>query len=293
VVVIDSPPPGDLAVARAAADAADTVVMPTTPNYADLDRVNATAEIAAGKPAGATMVQVRGGLEDAAAQPPGSMLPPPHAGSAGSDGAALPPAGSSPVSWLLAAGAAGFRAGDRDAAQVMQQRFQGTLTQLTGSLFDAGLISQTASDLPPQALRRAVTRAADLLDDTIRHAHTAAFAEHDRTTHTPSSAGKPGTALQPGMSAPAGPPTAADRDAVRLSKLARESVRAQSRYQELKAQTLEAATRYAETVDRVAATLAQLATSHPPRLPEQDQAAEAFTAWHGRPEGANMGGGSG
>ena len=67
VVVIDSPPPGDLAVARAAVDAADTVVMPTTPNYADLDRVNATAEIAAGKSAGATLVQVRGGLEDAAA----------------------------------------------------------------------------------------------------------------------------------------------------------------------------------------------------------------------------------
>jgi chromosome partitioning protein len=48
---------------------ADHVVMPVPPKAADLDRVAATAQIAAslGKPAAAVLTQVRGGIEDAVA----------------------------------------------------------------------------------------------------------------------------------------------------------------------------------------------------------------------------------
>jgi chromosome partitioning protein len=68
VVVIDTPPPGALEKARAAFAAADLVVMPVPPNLADLDRVQGTRSVAAeyGKPAGAVLVQVRGGIEDSA-----------------------------------------------------------------------------------------------------------------------------------------------------------------------------------------------------------------------------------
>ena len=69
VVVIDTPPPGALHAAEMAIRAADAVVMPVPPKAADLDRVAATADIAAslGKPAAVALTQVRGGLEDAAA----------------------------------------------------------------------------------------------------------------------------------------------------------------------------------------------------------------------------------
>jgi chromosome partitioning protein len=68
VVIIDTPPPGALDVTRSAIQLADVTVMPVPPNAADLDRVQATAAIAskAGRPASAVLVQVRGGIEDAA-----------------------------------------------------------------------------------------------------------------------------------------------------------------------------------------------------------------------------------
>jgi len=69
VVIIDTPPPGALALARGAFEVADQVVMPVPPNLADLDRVPATMKIAAdyGRPAAAVLTQVRGGIEDRAA----------------------------------------------------------------------------------------------------------------------------------------------------------------------------------------------------------------------------------
>lgn len=69
IVIIDTPPPGALHAAEMAVRVADTVVMPVPPKAADLDRVAATAQIAAGmgKPAAAVLTQVRGGIEDAAA----------------------------------------------------------------------------------------------------------------------------------------------------------------------------------------------------------------------------------
>jgi chromosome partitioning protein len=68
VIVIDTPPPGARDITDSAVDAADTIVMPVPPNAADLDRVDATREIAVkyGKPAAAVLTQVRGGLEDSA-----------------------------------------------------------------------------------------------------------------------------------------------------------------------------------------------------------------------------------
>lgn len=69
VIVLDTPPPGIRQITRAAVELADMTVMPVPPNAADLDRVPATAAIAqqAGRPAAAVLVQVRGGIEDAAA----------------------------------------------------------------------------------------------------------------------------------------------------------------------------------------------------------------------------------
>ena len=69
VVVIDTPPPGALDRSRDAIELSDRVVMPVPPNLADLDRVQATVEIATGygRPAAAVLTQVRGGIEDSAA----------------------------------------------------------------------------------------------------------------------------------------------------------------------------------------------------------------------------------
>jgi chromosome partitioning protein len=69
VVVIDTPPPGALHAAEMAIRNADRIVMPVPPKAADLDRVAATARIAADmdKPAAAVLTQVRGGIEDAVA----------------------------------------------------------------------------------------------------------------------------------------------------------------------------------------------------------------------------------
>src|SRR5205809_900202 len=62
VVIIDTPPPGALQLARSAFEVADQVVMPVPPHLADLDRVPATMKLAAdyGKPAAAVLTQVRG-----------------------------------------------------------------------------------------------------------------------------------------------------------------------------------------------------------------------------------------
>lgn len=66
LVIVDSPPPGQLQIARAAIAAADYVVIPVTPEKAALDRVGATVDIARqlGKPARAVLTQVRGGLTE-------------------------------------------------------------------------------------------------------------------------------------------------------------------------------------------------------------------------------------
>lgn len=66
VVVIDAPPPGPgaAAIAEAAIEVSDLVVMPIPPRPADMDRVRATKELADkhGKPARAVLTQVRGGV---------------------------------------------------------------------------------------------------------------------------------------------------------------------------------------------------------------------------------------
>jgi chromosome partitioning protein len=69
VVIIDSPPPGDLHNAEAVIEAAHRIVMPVPPQLADLARVPPTASIAAkyGKPARAALTQVRGGIGERAA----------------------------------------------------------------------------------------------------------------------------------------------------------------------------------------------------------------------------------
>jgi chromosome partitioning protein len=66
IVVIDSPPPGALRYAESAIEAADFVVMPTPPQKADLDRVNATVDVARryGRPVGAVLTLVRAGLAE-------------------------------------------------------------------------------------------------------------------------------------------------------------------------------------------------------------------------------------
>jgi chromosome partitioning protein len=65
-VIIDAPPPGPgaLAIAGAAIEAADLVVIPTPPEYAALDRVPATFKQATehGTPALAVLTMVRGHL---------------------------------------------------------------------------------------------------------------------------------------------------------------------------------------------------------------------------------------
>lgn len=67
-VVIDSPPPGPdaLAIATAAVESADLVVIPTPPEYAALDRVPATAKAAANlsKPVLGVLTMVRAGLPE-------------------------------------------------------------------------------------------------------------------------------------------------------------------------------------------------------------------------------------
>ena len=66
MVVIDSPPPGQLQFARAAIAAADYVVVPVSPERAALARVGATVDIARelGKPVRAVLTMVRGGLAE-------------------------------------------------------------------------------------------------------------------------------------------------------------------------------------------------------------------------------------
>jgi chromosome partitioning protein len=68
VVIIDAPPPGNLAVARGAIEAASLVVMPVPPNLADVERVPATIADAAKAdvPARAVLTQVRGRLAERA-----------------------------------------------------------------------------------------------------------------------------------------------------------------------------------------------------------------------------------
>lgn len=68
VVIVDSPPPGALEIARSTLEVADLVVMPCPPNLADLDRVPATMKLAAdcGTPASAVLTQVRAGIAERA-----------------------------------------------------------------------------------------------------------------------------------------------------------------------------------------------------------------------------------
>ena len=66
LVVIDSPPPGLLAMAESVIEAASYVVIPVPPQRADLARVPATVDIARrhGKPARAVLTLVRTGLAE-------------------------------------------------------------------------------------------------------------------------------------------------------------------------------------------------------------------------------------
>ena len=66
LVVIDAPPPGDLAMAHSVIAAANHVIIPVPPQRADLARVDPTAKIARehGKPLRAVLTMVRGGLAE-------------------------------------------------------------------------------------------------------------------------------------------------------------------------------------------------------------------------------------
>jgi chromosome partitioning protein len=66
VAVIDAPPPGALDIARGAIEAADILVMPCPPNFADLARIPATQAEAVkrGIPAYVVLTMVRAGLAD-------------------------------------------------------------------------------------------------------------------------------------------------------------------------------------------------------------------------------------
>jgi len=211
----------------------------------------------------------------AAAQSPACVLPlPPNPVRAGSDGATLPPDGSRPVSWLPGADPASFPGGGHRAEQA-RQRLEDTLTEVTGSLFEAGLALQTALALPPDALRQAAERALDLLDSTIGQARSAAFAERDPGIDTSDGMREPSAALRSGMPARTRRPEAAGNNSARLFKLLQESQRARSRSLELKVQTLEAAARSAATEDRVAVTMVKLAADHPRHLPNLRALSEA------------------
>jgi len=86
----------------------------------------------------------------AAAQSPGSVLPfRSSPDGAGSDDAVLPLDDRRPVSWLQEADPASLPCGGYHADQAAAQWFEDMLTQITGSLFEAGLTLQTALDLPP------------------------------------------------------------------------------------------------------------------------------------------------
>jgi len=224
----------------------------------------------------------------AAAQSPGSVLPFPFSPEgAGSDGAALPPDDRRPVSWRQEADPTNLPGGYH-ADQAAPQWLEDTLTQITGSLFDAGLTLQTALDLPSGALRQAAERALDLLDGTISQARSAAFAGQAPGIGAPDGVREPSAALRPGMPAGTKWPDAAGSTSARLSKLRQESQRTRSRSRELKARTLEAAARSAATEDRVAGTLVKLAADHPRHLPNlralrEAAANEAAPCGNGRP----------
>ena len=57
------------------------------------------------------------------------------------------------MTWLAGADPASLRGGHR--ADQARQRFEDALTQITGSVLEAGLTLQTALDLPAGALRQA------------------------------------------------------------------------------------------------------------------------------------------
>jgi chromosome partitioning protein len=66
VVVFDAPPPGLRAerIVRGVMDVSDTIVMPTPPELAALDRVLSTAQAAAGRRLIAVLTMVRAGLPE-------------------------------------------------------------------------------------------------------------------------------------------------------------------------------------------------------------------------------------
>jgi chromosome partitioning protein len=66
LLVVDSPPPGDMAMIHGVIAAADYVVAPVPPQRADLARIPSTLEIARqyGKPMRAVLTMVRGGLAE-------------------------------------------------------------------------------------------------------------------------------------------------------------------------------------------------------------------------------------
>jgi chromosome partitioning protein len=65
IVVVDTPPPGNLRIASSAIEVADVVVMPTPASMADLDRVPPTVDAVrkAGKPLYSVLTRVRNGAD--------------------------------------------------------------------------------------------------------------------------------------------------------------------------------------------------------------------------------------
>ena len=208
------------------------------------------------------LVPVFPALEAAqAAQPPPAVVLPLRPRAAGNGPAALAsPDGPRPATRLPAAGSASFDGFGHVAQQDMRRHeSEDTLTRATDGIFHAGLTLQAALDQSADGLRRAAEHTLDLLDETVRQVRDAAFARHSHAAHRPDSTGDSSAAA-------GGSARGAGRDAAGLSDAkelrARSGfIRAQSR--EVRARTLKVAVLSAAIQDRVAATLGQLATSHP------------------------------
>jgi hypothetical protein len=150
--------------------------------------------------------------------PPAAVLSlPPGAVPSTRSATLAPPEGPRPVSRLPVAipGSPG-----PGAQQGMQRHeFEDTLTRITSGVFEVGLTLQAALD-QPAALRRAVERAIELLDGTVRDARTAAFAWHDHGDHVLADAGEPGVAVRPGTLARATVDSSALLESSRHQRLA-------------------------------------------------------------------------
>lgn len=129
--------------------------------------------------------------------------------------------------------------------------FADTLTRISNGIFRAGLTLQTALDRSPDGLRQAAEHTLDLLDETVREARDAAFADQCNDADS-----QEALLTRSGLS------------------------RAQSRKEQ--ARTLQIAAQSAATEERLAATLSQLAVTYPARsarLRALSQGAAHRAAW--------------